>query len=300
MPVLFSSLYTRNYGKLFTHIIYILPNNPVRSQILWEESIDAYKYQQCVTYHSARVKIWNPCPRGTYILIELLILFYYEELKLRGTDGPTHASKLCNWYSYGVLPLLHLATLTNVHYILLGNMLAQISIKGQKVNISGITGHTVHHSCPTLPLEQENSHRQYGNEYIGCVFIKLFWWLEGHTSFMHVLDDSSDSKVCDFSVNTTISSNYICKILNSFYFTVFLFLPTSAIRSVFTSNSFFMSITTLNRWLLRSIAQYSKSLGQKFILQRKPIILMTELNKVCIKKELKEIIVQHLCKWHMS
>lgn len=71
--------------------------------------------------------------------------------------------------------LLHFATLTNVRYILLGNMLAQISVKGQKVNISGIAGHTVHHSCPTLPLEQENNHRQYGNEYIGCVFIKLFF-----------------------------------------------------------------------------------------------------------------------------
>lgn len=39
-----------------------------------------------------------------------------------------------------------------MYYILLGNVLANISVKGQKVNISGIMGHAVCHSCPTLPF----------------------------------------------------------------------------------------------------------------------------------------------------
>lgn len=59
-----------------------------------------------------------------------------------------------------------------MYYILLGQVLATISVKGQKVNISGTKDHTVYHSCPTLPSEKENSHGQYINEYTRLHFHK--------------------------------------------------------------------------------------------------------------------------------
>lgn len=54
-------------------------------------------------------------------------------------------------------------------------------VKSQ-INVSGLVGHTVSHSCSALSLQLENSHPHYVNERAGRVPVRLGrnrWWADG-------------------------------------------------------------------------------------------------------------------------
>lgn len=89
------------------------------------------------------------------------------------TSGP----RLSKWKIYDLFSCsLHLITLINVNYILLGQVLADICVKGYILEHFRLyEPYSFCQSCFSLFLEQEDSYSQYINGYVRlCFFEALF------------------------------------------------------------------------------------------------------------------------------